>query len=131
MHSVKFFYRNRWTHITKPFQKFQSFKSWIDETISLIIVKVRVFWEGHKIWKKFPLKIWHYSATSNFKWKIFSNCVAFSEYPHFNFNQWEQVMWFITRLILTNSNWKPPIWAVLRKNCGNSPVLNNVTVNNW
>ena len=29
-----------------------------------------------------------------------------------NFNQWEhwiyQVMWFITRLILTNSNWKPP-----------------------
>ena len=25
-----------------------------------------------------------YSVTSNFKWKIFSNFVAFSEYPKFN-----------------------------------------------
>ena len=45
--------------------------------------KVRVFWEGHKIWKNLPLKIWRYSVMSNFKWKIFSNFVAFSEYPNF------------------------------------------------
>ena len=43
--------------------------------------KVRIFWEGHKIWKNLPLKIWPYSVTSNFKWKIFSNFVAISEYP--------------------------------------------------
>ena len=35
----------------------------------LIYFKVRIFWEGHK--------------ASNFKWKIFSNFVAFSEYPNF------------------------------------------------
>ena len=45
--------------------------------------KVRIFWEGHKIWKNLSLKIWHYSLTSNFKWKIFSNFVVFSEYPNF------------------------------------------------
>ena len=39
--------------------------------------KVRLLWEGHKIWKKnLPL--------SNVKWKIFTNFVAFSEYPNFN-----------------------------------------------
>ena len=43
--------------------------------------KVRIFLEGHKIWKKiFLLK---YSVKSNLKWKIFSNFVAFSEYPNF------------------------------------------------
>ena len=29
-------------------------------------------------------KIWRYFVASNFKWKIFSNFVAFSEYPNFN-----------------------------------------------
>ena len=46
--------------------------------------KVRIFWEGQKIQKNLPLKIWRYSVTSKFKWNIFSNCVAFSEYPNFN-----------------------------------------------
>ena len=45
--------------------------------------KVWIFWEGHKIWKNLPLEIWGYSVTSNFKWKILSNFVAFSEYPNF------------------------------------------------
>ena len=45
--------------------------------------KVRIFWEGHKIWKNLPHKIWRYTVTSNFKWKIFSNFVAFSVYPNF------------------------------------------------
>ena len=52
--------------------------------LQIPICKVRIFWEGHKIWKNLPLKIWHYSVTSNFTWKIFSNFVAFSEYPNFN-----------------------------------------------
>ena len=25
-----------------------------------VFVKVRIFWEGHKIWKNLPLKIWRY-----------------------------------------------------------------------
>ena len=45
--------------------------------------KVWTFWEEHKIWRNLPLKIWHYWVTSNSKWKIFSNFVAFSEYPNF------------------------------------------------
>jgi hypothetical protein len=34
--------------------------------------KVQIFWEGNKIWKNLPLKIWCYSVASNFKWKVFS-----------------------------------------------------------
>ena len=41
--------------------------------------KVWTFWEGHKIRKNLPL-----SVASNFKWKIFSNCVHFSEGPNCN-----------------------------------------------
>ena len=48
-----------------------------------LISKVWIFWEGHKIWKNLPLKIWRHSVMSNFKWKIFSKFVAFSEYPTF------------------------------------------------
>ena len=48
--------------------------------------KVWIIWEGHKIWKNLPLKIWRYWVASNFKWKIFSNFVAFSEYPNFTKN---------------------------------------------
>ena len=33
--------------------------------------KVWIFWERYKIWENLPLKIWHYSVMSNFKWKIF------------------------------------------------------------
>ena len=33
--------------------------------------------------KNLPLKIWCYSVTSNFKWKVFSNFVAFSEFLNF------------------------------------------------
>ena len=46
-------------------------------------IKVWTFWEGYKIWKNLPLKIWHYSVVSNFRWKIFSNFVFFSECPNF------------------------------------------------
>ena len=48
------------------------------------VIKVRIFWEGHKIWNNLPLKIWRYWVVSTFKWKMFSNFVAFSEYPNFN-----------------------------------------------
>ena len=33
--------------------------------------KVRIFWEGHKIWKNLPHKIWRYWIASNIEWKIF------------------------------------------------------------
>jgi hypothetical protein len=46
--------------------------------------KVWTFWEEHKIWKNLPPKIWHYWVMSNFKWKIFSDFVSFSECPNFN-----------------------------------------------
>ena len=39
----------------------------------LTFSKVRIFWEGHNIWKNPPLKIWHYSVTSNFTRIFFSN----------------------------------------------------------
>ena len=30
------------------------------------LVKVQIFWEGHKIWKNLPLKIWHYTLETKF-----------------------------------------------------------------
>ena len=45
--------------------------------------KVRIFWEGHKIWKNLPLKIWRYWVKSNYKWKIFFKFVTFSENLNF------------------------------------------------
>ena len=36
----------------------------------MMLGKVRIVWEGHKIWKNLSLKIWCYLVTSNFKWKI-------------------------------------------------------------
>ena len=52
---------------------------------SILVFKVYILWECHKIWKNLPLEIWRYSLTSNFKWKIFLNFVAFSEYPNFTY----------------------------------------------
>ena len=54
--------------------------------------KVRIFWEGHKVWKNLPLRIWHYSVTSSFKWKMFSNFVAFSKYSNFNYITLTQII---------------------------------------
>ena len=51
--------------------------------VFILLFKVRIFWEGHKIWKNLPLKTWGNSVTSIFKWKIFSNFMAFSEYLNF------------------------------------------------
>ena len=54
--------------------------SWFSSFWAPFAFKVRIFWEGHKIWKNLPLTIWRYSVTSNFMWKIFSNFLTFSEY---------------------------------------------------
>ena len=62
---------------------FQTTVSTIKVAIHSVVLKVWIFWEGHKIRKNLPLKIWCYSVASNFKWKFFSNFVAFSEYPNF------------------------------------------------
>ena len=40
-----------------------------------------------KFEKNLPLKIWRYWVASNFKWIFFSNFVAFSEYPNFNWSR--------------------------------------------
>ena len=40
-----------------------------------------------KFEENIPLKIWRYPVTSNFRWKIFSNFVAFSEYPNFTYRE--------------------------------------------
>ena len=44
--------------------------------------------KAKKCEKNLPQKIWHYWVASNFKWKIFSNFVAFSEYPNFTAQEW-------------------------------------------
>ena len=46
-------------------------------------VKVQVFWEGHKNLANLPLFFWQYLVTSNYKWKMSQNFVAFSEYRNF------------------------------------------------
>ena len=58
------------------------------------MVKVWTFWEGHKIWKNLPLKIWCYSVASNLK--IFSNFVPFSECPNFENNFWGNSCFVLT-----------------------------------
>ena len=57
--------------------------------------KIRLPWVkfGHsekntKSEKNLPLKIWHYWVKSNFKWKIFSDFVSFSECPNFTETVW-------------------------------------------
>ena len=55
--------------------------------------KDQIFWEGRKIWKNLPLEIWRNLVRSNFKWKIFSNFVAFSEYPNFTLLQLHWQAW--------------------------------------
>ena len=47
------------------------------------VLKFRYFEKATKFEKNLPLKLWCYWVASNFKWKILSNFVAFSEYPNF------------------------------------------------
>ena len=44
-----------------------------------VMIKVEVFWEGHKVWKKSPTCFDIYSITSKQVGFCFSNFVAFSE----------------------------------------------------
>ena len=37
-----------------------NFSGTIGNGTKILYVKVRTFWEGHKIWKNLPPKIWHY-----------------------------------------------------------------------
>ena len=66
-----------------------------------------------------------------FKKKSFTRFALQSECC--NFNQWEhsnlkQVMWFITRFILTNSNWTPP---KLQPPYFRRPCMGANTYTNW
>ena len=62
--------------------------------------KIRVFWEGHKIWKNLPLKIWRYWVASNLKWKIFFKFCGLLSIPELyctisNFSLWNSKPRFI------------------------------------
>ena len=88
-----------------------------------VIDKVRIFWEGQKIWKSLPLKIRRYSVTSNFKWKNFSNFVAFSEYPNFSIRnsfKSKNLKKYDLSLIFTNSGnpWFYQTWYTSNSNNG-------------
>ena len=81
--------------------------------------KVRIFWEGHKIWKNLPFKIWRYWVASSFKWKIFSNFLSFSEYPNFNFIH---ALWYCPRTMDTQWRHKSKISEKLGQ-CGRQNML--------
>ena len=58
-----------WVQIGPKFERFGNIMT------RLILVKFGYSEKAKKFEKNLPLKIWHYSVTSNFKWKIF---VSFS-----------------------------------------------------
>ena len=62
-----------------------------------LFVKFRYCEKATKFEKNLPHKIGRYSVMSNFTWKIFSNFVAFSEYP--NFITDTQIVFELTREI--------------------------------
>ena len=55
------------------------------EWLFRLILKFGYSEKATKFEKNLPHKIWRYWVASNFKWKIFSNFVAFSEYPNFTY----------------------------------------------
>ena len=101
------------------------------------VSKVWTFWEGHKIWKNLPLLIWRYSVASNFKWKIFSNFVAFSEYLNFivlrriaiamQDRSHNSIVFWIPLHFLSSSS---SISNVLVR-CGRGASMNSVVDNPW
>ena len=52
-----------------------------------VLLKFEYSEKATKLKKNLPHKIWRSWVASNFKWTIFSNFVAFSEYPNFTLNQ--------------------------------------------
>jgi hypothetical protein len=48
------------------------------------LIKVWTFWEGHKIWKNLPLKIWRNWVTQIESGRFLKNFVPFSERLNFN-----------------------------------------------
>ena len=81
----------------------QFFKLTFLRKVCFRTLKVWTFWKRHKIWKNLPLKIWRYWVTLNWKWKIFSNFVPFSERPNFNKKNFSVWCFFVILLkTLTN-----------------------------
>ena len=74
----------------------------ISHVKQLLVSKVQIFWEGRNIWKNLLLKIWRYWVASNFKGNVFSNFVAFSEYPNFiqrvRFSMHPNALWHLLSL---------------------------------
>ena len=68
-HSISFYLEEN--QILWKFMFFDKRTTSDEDTFYQTIDKVRIFWEGHRIWKNLPLKIRRYPVT-------------FSEYPNFN-----------------------------------------------
>ena len=49
--------------------------------------KVKILWEGHKIWKIYPTLVWHYLVMSKQDGRFFKICLAFSKYLIFKFQE--------------------------------------------
>ena len=49
--------------VWKAYHMLSRFFSW-HFILRLMVFKVRIFWEGHTIWKNLPLKSWHHSVMS-------------------------------------------------------------------
>ena len=77
-------------------------KPFWNSILRLNLLKFGYFEEATKFEKNLPLKIWRYLVTSNFEWKIFSNFVAFSEYPNFT----EHKKWFLWGTLARPDRWK-------------------------
>ena len=70
--------------------------SWTVHIRKLFLIKVRIFWKGHKNLAHLPLFILHYLIASNYKWKMDQILMAFSKYLNFITNNW--------RIVLQNMN---------------------------
>ena len=75
------------------------------------LLKFRYSEKAIEIWKSLPLEIWRYWVESNFKWKIFSNFIVFSEYPNFNQSQHSYTLFDQSSLIHTLCFW--PIFKMI------------------
>ena len=76
-------------------------------------IKIRTFWEAHQIWKKNPLKIWHYWVTSK---EYFPNLLE-STFLCQNFVYWVlkgSTFWLGTCLFSDFGN-LCKVWARLNK----------------
>ena len=106
-------FKRKINQIFIAFSEYLKFNVW---RLSIGKYKIWIFREGQKICKNLPLKIWRYSVSSNYKWKIFSNFVAFSEYPNFTAGLFWPFNWRWDRRIFFQAivNFRVKVHQILR-----------------